>query len=151
SETPGTRPCMTQCLNVSGMRFKHSGHSAMNRRAILKGATGGLLGLTLPPLARYAFSQEGPAVVPVREGFVMLTGAGGNVLVRTASAGQVLVDGGGAAFTDAVLARLRGLPGAGRVTILFNTHWHGEQVGGNLVFGRSEATIIAHEKTRAHL
>src|SRR5262249_43939311 len=116
----------------------------MNRRAILKGALGGLLGLTLPPFVRHAFSQESPAIVPVREGFVMLTGAGGNVLVRTASAGQVLVDAGAAAFTDAVLARLRGLPGGGRVTTLFNTHWHREQVGGNLTFRRSEAPIIAH-------
>ena len=123
----------------------------MNRRAILKGALGGVLSLTLPPFARYAFSQESPAIVPVREGFVMLTGAGGNVLVRTASAGQVLVDSGAAAFTDAVLAHLRGLPGGGHVTTVFNTHWHREQVGGNLAFGRSEATIIAHEKTRAHL
>jgi glyoxylase-like metal-dependent hydrolase (beta-lactamase superfamily II) len=87
----------------------------------------------------------------VREGFVMLTGAGGNVLVRTASAGQVLVDGGAAEFTDAILRRLRELPGAGRMTTIFNTHWHREQVGGNLAFGRSEAKIIAHEKTRAHL
>src|SRR5262245_18529894 len=123
----------------------------MNRRAILKGTLGGVLSLTLPTFARYAFSQESPAIVPVREGFVMLTGAGGNVLVRTASAGQVLVDSGAAAFTDAVLARLRGLPGGGRVTTLFNTHWHREQLGGNLAFGRSETTIIAHEKTRAHL
>ena len=124
----------------------------MNRRSILKGALGGVVGLTLPPFARYAFSQESPAIVPVREGFVMLTGAGGNVLVRTASAGQVLVDSGAAAFTDAVLADLRGLPGGGgRATTVFNTHWHREQVGGNLAFGRSEATIIAHEKTRAHL
>src|SRR5215831_11488025 len=123
----------------------------MNRRAILKGALGGVVGLTLPPVARDAFAQASPAVVPVSDGFVMLTGAGGNVLVRTASAGQVLVDGGAAASTDAVLARLRELPGAGRVTTLFNTHWHREQVGGNLAFGRSEATIIAHEKTRAHL
>jgi len=123
----------------------------MNRRAMLKGALGGVLGLTQPPFARYAFSQESRAIVPVREGFVMLTGAGGNVLVRTASAGQVLVDSGAAAFTDAVLAHLRGLPGGGRVTTLFNTHWHREQVGGNLAFGRSEATIIAHEKTLAHL
>ena len=123
----------------------------MNRRAILKGALGGVLGLTLPPFARSAFSQESLAVVPVSEGFVMLTGAGGNILVRTANTGQVLVDGGAAASTDAVLARLRELPGAGRVTTLFNTHWHRDQVGGNLAFGRSEATIIAHEKTRARL
>src|SRR3982074_3149988 len=130
---------------------ERSGHPAMNRRAIVKGALGGVLGLTLPPFARSAFSQQTPAVVPVSEGFVMLTGAGGNVLVRPASAGQVLVDGGAAAFTDAWVKRQRGLPGAGRVTTLFNTHWHREQVGGNLAFGRSEATIVAHEKTRAHL
>lgn len=123
----------------------------MNRRAVLRGALGGVLGLTLPPFARDAFSQESPAVVAVREGFVMLTGAGGNILVRPTSAGQVLVDSGAAQFTDAVLARLRGLPGEGRVTTLFNTHWHKEQVGGNLALGRSGATIVAHEKTRAHL
>src|SRR5260370_39440639 len=123
----------------------------MNRRAILKGALGGVVGLTLPPLARSAFAQESPAVVPVSDGFVMLTGAGGNVLVRTASTGQVLVDSGAAAFSDKVLADLRGLPGGGRATTLFNTHWHREQVGGNLAFGGSGATIIAHEKTRAHL
>ena len=123
----------------------------MNRRAILKGALGGVLGLALPPFARSAFSQENPVVVPVSDGFVMLTGAGGNVLVRTASAGQVLVDSGAAQFTGAVLARLRGLPGAGHVTTLFNTHWHREQVGGNLAFGRAGAIIVAHEKTRAHL
>ena len=123
----------------------------MNRRAMVKGALGGVLGLTLPPFARFALSQESPAVLPVSEGFVMLTGVGGNVLVRTASAGQVLVDSGAAASTDAVLSHLRKLPGGGRVTTLFNTHWHRDQVGGNLAFGRSEATIIAHEKTRARL
>ena len=74
----------------------------MNRRAILKGALGGVVGLTLPPLARSAFSQDSLAVVPVSEGFVMLTGAGGNILVRTTSAGVVLVDSGAAEFTDAV-------------------------------------------------
>src|SRR3979411_2440838 len=62
-----------------------------------------------------------------------------------------MLDIDAAELTDAVLKRLRELPGAGRVTTLFNTHWHREQVGGNLAFGRSEATIVAHEKTRAHL
>src|ERR1700729_1063641 len=134
---------------------ERSGQAAMNRRAIVKGALGGALGgvvgLTLPPFARSAFSQESPAVVPVGDGFVMLTGAGGNVLARTASTGQVLVDSGAAAFTDTVLAHLRSLPGGGGATTVFNTHWHREQVGGNLAFGRAGATIVAHEKTRAHL
>jgi glyoxylase-like metal-dependent hydrolase (beta-lactamase superfamily II) len=120
-------------------------------KGALGGVLGSVLGLPLPPFARFAFSQESPAVVPVSEGFVMLTGVGGNVLVRTASTGQMLVDSGAAAFTDAVVSHLRKLPGGGHVTTLFNTHWHREQVGGNLAFGRSEATIIAHEKTRARL
>jgi len=123
----------------------------MNRRAIVKAALGGVVGLTLAPLSRSAFAQQSPAIVPVRDGFVMLTGAGGNILVRTTSTGQVLVDSGAAKFTDAVSARLRELPGAGRVETLFNTHWHLDQVGGNVALGRSGATIIAHEKTRAHL
>src|SRR3954451_13571663 len=125
--------------------------TVMNRRAMLKGALGGVLGLTLPPFARTAFSQGSLAVVPVSEGFVMLTGAGGNILVRTGSTDQVLVDSGAPGFTDAVLAQLRKLPGGGHVTTLFNTHWHRDQVGGNLAFGQSEATIVAHEKTRARL
>src|SRR5215813_15408593 len=123
----------------------------MNRRAILRGAMGGAVGLTRAPFARAAFAQEIPATVPVSDGFVMLTGAGGNILVRTAATGQVLVDSGAAQFTDKVLARLKALPGAGHVETVFNTHWHRDQVGGNLALARSGATIIAHEKTRAHL
>jgi cyclase len=123
----------------------------MNRRAILKGALAGVVGLTLAPFSRYAFAQASPAIVPVTDNFIMLTGAGGNILVRSAGGGQVLVDSGAAEFTDAVLARLAELPGAGRVETVFNTHWHSEQVGGNLAFGQSGARIIAHEKTRAHL
>ena len=122
-----------------------------DRRAIVKGALGGVVGLTLAPFARSAFAQANPAIVPVSDGFVMLTGAGGNILVRTASSGQVLVDSGAAQFTDAVRMRLSGLPGAGKVETMFNTHWHRDQVGGNAAFGRSGTTIIAHEKTRAHL
>ena len=123
----------------------------MNRRSILKGALGAAAGLTLTPFARYAFAQESPAIVPVSDGFAMLTGAGGNILVRSEGGSQVLVDSGAAQFTDAVQARLAELPGAGRVETVFNTHWHLDQVGGNLAFGQSGATIIAHEKTKAHL
>ena len=142
-----------------------------NRRAVLKGALGGLAGLTLAPLVRYGFAQErsglasaqgpsgtpaaraatAPTVVPVTDEFVMLTGAGGNILVRAAEAGLVLVDSGAPGSTDAVLAALNELPGAGRVGTLFNTHWHLDQVGGNAALGRAGAAIIAHEKTRARL
>jgi len=126
-------------------------HGSTNRRTVLKGVLGSFAGLTMTPFARYGLAAEPPVVVPVTEGFVMLTGAGGNILVRPASTGQVLVDSGAAESTELVLAALAELPGAGRVQTVFNTHWHLEQVGGNAAFGRSGATIVAHEKTRAHL
>jgi len=126
-------------------------HGMTNRRALLKGALGGCAGLSLAPFARYGFAAESPAIVPVTDEFVMLTGAGGNILVRPGRAGQVLVDSGAAESTELVLARLGELPGAGHVQTLFNTHWHLDQVGGNAALGRSGAMIIAHEKTRAHL
>ncbi len=44
--------------------------------------------------------------------------------------GKVVVDSGAAAFGEAVRATLDELPG-GRVTTLFNTHWHLDQVGSN--------------------
>lgn len=128
----------------------------MNRREIAKAALGGVVGLTLAPFGRYAFAQESPfqqrpSIVPVSDGFTMLTGAGGNILVHSAGGSQVLVDSGAAEFTGAVQARLSEMPGAGRVETVFNTHWHLDQVGGNLALGQSGATIIAHEKTKAHL
>jgi glyoxylase-like metal-dependent hydrolase (beta-lactamase superfamily II) len=126
-------------------------HGMMNRRVLLKRALGGFAGLSLSPLARYGFAAENPVIVPVTDGFVMLTGAGGNILVHPGSAGQILVDSGAAESTELVLAALSELPSAGRVQMLFNTHWHLDQTGGNATFGRSGATIIAHEKTRAHL
>ena len=126
-------------------------HGTTNRRAVLKGALGGVVGLSLTPFARRGLTQENPAIVPVTDDFVMLTGVGGNVLVRPTSTGQVLVDSGVAESTDQVIETLGELPGAGRVQTLFNTHWHLEQVGGNAALGRAGAMIIAHEKTRARL
>ena len=126
-------------------------HGTMNRRAVFKAALSGFAGLSLAPFARYGFSQERPGLVQVTDEFVMLTGAGGNILVWFTSAGQVLVDSGAHEYSDVLLPTLGELPGAGRVHLLFNTHWHLGQVGGNAALGRAGATIIAHEKTRAHL
>ncbi len=112
---------------------------------------GAAAGLSLAAFSRYGFAQASPAVVSVAGDIAMLTGLGGNILVRPTSAGQVLVDSGSAQSSEALLEALRVLPGTGRVHTLFNTHWHLDQVGGNTVIGQAGATIVAHEKTRAHL
>jgi glyoxylase-like metal-dependent hydrolase (beta-lactamase superfamily II) len=122
-----------------------------NRRAILKGALTGLAGAALAPLCRTSFGAEAARITRVTDELALVTGAGGNVLVRATEAGQALVDSGVAASSEALRTALAELPGAGRVGPLFNTHWHLDQVGSNAALGDSGATIIAHEKTRAHL
>ncbi len=102
------------------------------------------------PLARVGRAAGNVIVTPVTAGLTLLSGAGGNMLVAATDTGKVLVDSGAAAFGEAVRATLDELPG-GRVTTLFNTHWHLDQVGSNEAFGSAGATIIAHEKTRLRL
>jgi cyclase len=122
-----------------------------SRRTFLEGALAAAAGAAMPPLARPAFAAEAARIVPVTDELAMVTGAGGNVLVRATDTGQVLVDSGAAEFSGALLAALGKLPGAGRVRTLFNTHWHLDQVGSNEAIGRAGAPIVAHAKTRAHL
>lgn len=125
-----------------------------DRRKLLQGALGGaaaLAALSLPRFARVAFAAAEPRVTRVTDRIATLSGAGGSILALSTSGGQVLVDSGAPASADALLATLAGLPGGGRVRVLFNTHWHSDQVGANEALGRAGAKIIAHEKTRVRL
>ncbi len=120
------------------------------RRNLIKGALGAAAALWLPAWMRRA-EAAAPAVVPVADRLVAITGAGGNVLVRSTEAGQVLVDSGAAAHSQALLAALAALPGADGRRTLFNSHWHLDQIGGNEALGRAGAKIVAHAKTRQRL
>jgi glyoxylase-like metal-dependent hydrolase (beta-lactamase superfamily II) len=125
--------------------------TAASRRAVLKSALAGLAGAALAPLWRTSLSADAAQIVRVTDELALITGVGGNVLVRATDAGQVLVDSGAAASSAALRAALAGLPGAGRAKTLINTHWHLDQIGSNAALGGAGAAIIAHEKTRAHL
>lgn len=76
--------------------------------------------------------------------------AGCNVLALDTSAGIVLVDSGMPAQAEALQNALKSFSGKA-VSNLFNTHWHDDQCGNNLMFGEQGATISAHMKTRLHL
>jgi glyoxylase-like metal-dependent hydrolase (beta-lactamase superfamily II) len=114
---------------------------------VLQGLALGFAGLAL---GRSAAQGQGLALSEVASGVTLLSGAGGNILVRATDDGKVVVDSGAAMFRDAVLAALEDVPG-GRVAALFNTHWHLDQVGANAGLGAAGATIFAHEKTRIRL
>ena len=80
-------------------------------------------------------------------------GTGGNVfgLPGLTENGIMLVDGGLAAQSDALLASVFDTFGRDHVHTLVNTHWHPEQTGSNERLGAAGAEIIAHEKTRMFL
>jgi glyoxylase-like metal-dependent hydrolase (beta-lactamase superfamily II) len=122
----------------------------VSRRQVLRNVASGLVGLSLAPIANVGFAADAIEVTPVLPTLTLLRGAGGNVLVLATDEGKVVVDSGAAASRDAVLQALDELPG-GRVTALFNTHWHLDQVGANEPLGAAGATIIAHAKTRFRL
>jgi glyoxylase-like metal-dependent hydrolase (beta-lactamase superfamily II) len=80
--------------------------------------------------------------------FVVRMPGEANVIAQTGADDVMLVDGGSAAGSDALMKAVAGLPGAGPVRTLFNTHWHPEQTGSNERLGKAGATIIAHENTQ---
>ena len=81
---------------------------------------------------------------------IAIINAGCNVLAVDTSAGIVLVDSGIPARAGALQSALQNFSG-GKVSNLFNTHWHDDQCGNNALFGEQGATITAHMKTRLHL
>lgn len=81
----------------------------------------------------------------------LISGVGCNVVALSAAEGTLLVDGGLAQHSPALLKEVFKGPGASRVKVLFNTHWHPDQTGSNERIGRSGATLIAHENTKLWL
>ena len=84
-------------------------------------------------------------------GMSLLQGAGCNVLALRGSNGALMIDGGLAAHSAALLKAVAATTGNRRVQTLINTHWHPEQTGSNERIGRDGGEIISHETTRLYL
>ena len=81
----------------------------------------------------------------------LLGGAGCNVLAVKGADGSLLVDGGYAKNSSALLEAAARATGNRKVATLINTHWHPAQTGSNERIGRAGGQIIAHEETRKYL
>ena len=131
------------------------GQGRHTRRQLLKAALGGAAGIALGAPGRLLSAAQAPGAgattVQLADDLFVVTAGGINVLARTGPGGVVLVDGGSAATSDAVLKAVASLPGSGPVRTLFNTHWHPEQTGSNETLGKAGAQIIAQENTRLWL
>jgi cyclase len=81
----------------------------------------------------------------------LLQGAGCNVVAARGPEGSLLVDGGLAAHSGALLHAAAAATGNDRVAALIDTHWHPSQTGSNEAVGRAGGVIISHEVTRLYL
>jgi len=122
-----------------------------NRRAFL----GGLAGVALAHLAK-AQTGSVPAPAPLEvtkltDNFLLITGAGGNVLAVLGPDSVLLVNGGSADRSDELLKLVAEKSGNKPVKALFNTCWHPQNTGSNEALGKAGAKIIAHENTKLWL
>lgn len=79
----------------------------------------------------------------------MLVGAGGNIAVSIGDDGVLIVDDQFKPLADKIQAAITEL-GGDTPKFLLNTHFHGDHVGGNEIFGKA-ATIVAHNNVRTRL
>ena len=107
------------------------------RREFLQ-ALAGAAALALP---RATWAQTGPSVAKLGDRIRLMTGAGNNVIALAGDTGSLLVDSGDAAHARDLLQA------AGRVSTVFNTHYHLESTGGNDAMAAAGATIVAHRNT----
>jgi cyclase len=116
----------------------------LDRRQLLTGVVGGLLGSLLVP--RGAAAQQA-GLVALNDRLSLLTTGGTNVLALSSADGLVMVDSGSPELRDALIGSVRPLSG-GRVATVFNTHWHTENTGANDILRQGGAAVVAHENTR---
>jgi cyclase len=125
----------------------------LSRRNFLQGSAQLLSTAALVSLPAVASAASTRARIEVQDvnGLALLTGGGGNVVALPSAEGALLVDGGLAEHSSAVLKAVASATGSKRVATLINTHWHPEQTGSNEAVGKAGGTIISHEVTRLAL
>ncbi len=108
------------------------------RREFLQGLAGAVA-LALP---RATWAQARPSVTPLGARMRLVTGGGNNVIALAGDNGSLLVDSGDAAHARDLLQS------AGKVSTVFNTHYHLESTGGNDALAAAGAKIVAHLNTK---
>jgi glyoxylase-like metal-dependent hydrolase (beta-lactamase superfamily II) len=118
------------------------------RREFLQALAGalGTMPLALPRTTAAQTGPSAPLTTSLGERVTLITGAGNNVIALAAHEGSLLVDAGDAAHAPALLKDVLKL--AGRISTVFNTHYHLESTGGNDAMAGAGAKIVAHLNTK---
>jgi glyoxylase-like metal-dependent hydrolase (beta-lactamase superfamily II) len=96
--------------------------------------------------------QAKPMVVEVdklKDNLFVLRGGGGNTAVFVTAVGVVVVDTKNPGWGQPILDKIRELTDK-PVTMIINTHTHGDHVSGNVEFAPT-VDIVTHENTRANM
>ena len=80
----------------------------------------------------------------------MLEGFGGNTTIAAGDDGVIMVDGQFAQMHDKLKAAIAAVTQQ-PVRFLVNTHYHRDHVGGNALFSKDGAVVVAHENVRKRL
>ena len=99
---------------------------------------------------RTDFSKVDEKVADLGHNTYWIEGAGGNTTVAVGTDGIIMVDGQFAPLHDKLkeaIAKLSDKP----IKYLINTHYHGDHTGGNALFAKDGATVVAHENVKKRL
>ncbi len=115
----------------------------MNRRNFIKNLGIGTTGIFMLPEILLWKKDSGP-FHELRNGVGYFTGRGGTIGWYAKGDALVVVD---SQFEDTAIGFVSGINqfGSGNTKVLFNTHHHGDHVGGNQIFKDDNYRIIAHE------
>ena len=116
-----------------------------SRRTVLKSALG-LAASAALPMGALAKDAAKAVATALSDRLLLVSGLGGNIVALRSDAGVLLVDSGSPGATSKLQAELKRFAPGAKVTTVINTHWHTDQTGGNEVFAKGGAKIIAHAK-----
>src|SRR5213595_850880 len=97
-------------------------------------------------------AQQGPKVVEVekvKDNLFMLKGGGGNTAVFVGAAGVTVVDAKNPGWGQPILDKIKELTPK-PVTLLINTHTHGDHVSGNVEFPAT-VDVVVQENTKTNM
>jgi cyclase len=122
------------------------------RRAIVMVALMAVGALSLGLKAFQPPAQQGPKVIEVekvKDNLFMLKGGGGNTAVFVGATGVTVVDAKNPGWGQPILDKIKEITPK-PVTLLINTHTHGDHVSGNVEFPAT-VDIVVQENTKANM
>jgi cyclase len=121
------------------------------RRAVVLGALLAVGALSMGIAARLGLAQGAQTITvdKVKDNLYVLKGGGGNTAVFVRSDGVVVVDAKNPGWGKPILDKIKELTPK-PVTLLINTHTHGDHVSGNVEFPET-VEIVVQENTRANM